>query len=160
MLTDHKKIHLWLKDHHVVDPNSYIITDGVVNTTAGITINGCIDLPVRFGTIGGNFGFTGLSFTESFEVFPHTIEGHFSMYTAKNNSMHDLYKVLKHIKGSMVVNNESTHLLGLLLIEGVTKLDIDRGPIDTILNKYLGTGDILSAQDELIDAGFIDQARL
>jgi hypothetical protein len=29
-----------------------------------------------------------------------------------------------------------------------------------IFNKYVGTGDILSAQDEMIDAGLIDQARL
>jgi hypothetical protein len=51
--------------------------------------------------------------------------------------------------------------LGLLLIDGICKFDIDtRGPIDAIFNKYVGTGDILSAQDELIDAGFIEQARL
>jgi hypothetical protein len=52
-----------------------------------------------------------------------------------------------------------THILGLLLIEGITHITIS-GPIDRIMNKYLGTGDILSAQDELIDAGLTDQARL
>jgi hypothetical protein len=45
------------------------------------------------------------------------------------------------------------------LIPGITKFFI-YSPIDSIFNKYVGTGDILSAQDELIDAGFIDQARL
>jgi hypothetical protein len=49
----------------------------------------------------------------------------------------------------------------VLLIDGITGFNIDSdGPIDKILNKYKGTGDILSAQDELIDAGFIEQARL
>jgi hypothetical protein len=46
------------------------------------------------------------------------------------------------------------------LIKGITHIDIDEGPIDAIMNKYVGTGDILSAQDELIDAGLFDQARL
>jgi hypothetical protein len=46
------------------------------------------------------------------------------------------------------------------LIDGITSFNIDDGSIDAIFNKYRGTGDIISAQDELIDAGFIEQARL
>jgi hypothetical protein len=57
-------------------------------------------------------------------------------------------------------HNATTHILGLLLIQGILSIKIDDGPIDKIMNKYVGTGDILSAQDELIDAGFTDQARL
>jgi hypothetical protein len=70
-------------------------------------------------------------------------------------------KMLPHINGSITCEVPVTHALGLLLIKGVTHINIDNnGPIDRIMNKYLGTGDILSAQDELIDAGFIDHARL
>jgi hypothetical protein len=48
-----------------------------------------------------------------------------------------------------------------LLIEGITHINVTGSrPVSQILNKYRGTGDILSAQDELIDAGLTDQARL
>jgi hypothetical protein len=53
-----------------------------------------------------------------------------------------------------------THLLGFLLVKEITKFDTGNGAVDDIFNKYVGTGDILSAQDELIDAGYTDQARL
>jgi hypothetical protein len=66
------------------------------------------------------------------------------------------------INGMVICSNANvTHILGLGLIKGIVRYQIDNdGPIDAIFNKYVGTGDILSIQDELIDAGFIDQARL
>jgi hypothetical protein len=69
--------------------------------------------------------------------------------------------MLPQVNGSIRCNVPVSHSLGLLLIKGVTHISIDLGgPIDHIMNKYIGTGDILSAQDELIDGGFIDHARL
>jgi hypothetical protein len=89
-------------------------------------------------------------------------------------SLSGVDKIIKHVEDQFIcgpvplsdkriAQKNVTHLLGLLLVNGITRFRVDYnfpGPIDEILNKYVGTGDILSAQDELIDAGFIDQARL
>jgi hypothetical protein len=92
--------------------------------------------------------------------------------------MSGIDKLIRHVSGSFNCssffnsgnptfnNTKVTHVLGILLIEGVTHIRVDsnrgapKGHIDKIMNKYLGTGDIISCQDELIDAGFILQARL
>ncbi len=91
---------------------------------------------------------------------------------------YNMSKVCKGLKqanyvGSVRVFQNATHLLRLFEISGITHIGImgikgvmvpgQTGNVETlgdIFNKYVGTGDILSAQDELIDAGFIDQARL
>jgi hypothetical protein len=164
MITDPAEIQKWLFQRAMMrrgSPNDYTVTpDGVVNSNSDMYLQRCEGIPIQLGTINGNFSFAGTSSADSFEGFPHTIKGHFSLYTSKINSVTGIDKVIKCINGDIVLNHNSTHLLGLLLIQGVNKIDVDRGPVDVILNKYLGTGDILSAQDELIDAGFIDQARL
>jgi hypothetical protein len=75
--------------------------------------------------------------------------------------MTGLDKVVKYVGGNIVGRKGMTHLLGTLLIPGVKNICIDQGEaVDRILNRYLGTGDIISAQDELIDAGYVEQARL
>jgi hypothetical protein len=72
-----------------------------------------------------------------------------------------IHKILPRVNGTIKCTAPVSHSLGLLLIEGVTHINIDSGgKIDTIMNKYLGTQDIISAQDELLDAGYRDHARL
>ena len=110
--------------------------------------------------VGGNFNCYSTNIT-SLEGAPQSVGGSFECYASKNlRSFHDIHKQIKHIGGHFFGGHTSTHLLGLLLIDGITEIDIDGGPVDKILNKYVGTGDIISAQDEMIDAGLIDQARL
>jgi hypothetical protein len=96
----------------------------------------------------------------SLEGAPQSIGGTFNCCDTNIASFHNAHKQIKHIGGKFY-SNKGTHLLGLLVIDGIPSFDIDdMGPIDKIFNKYAGTGDIISAQDELIDAGFIEQARL
>jgi hypothetical protein len=72
-----------------------------------------------------------------------------------------IHKLMPRFNGAITCTAPVSHLLGLLLIDGVTHINIDNGgKIDAIMNKYLGTRDILSAQDELLDAGRKDYARL
>jgi hypothetical protein len=99
--------------------------------------------------------------TSSLEGCPQSVGGSFYCTDTKITSLHDIHKQIKHIGGSFHCDSNITHLLGILLIDGITEIDVDDGgSLDKIFNKYVGTGDILSAQDELIDAGFIEQARL
>jgi hypothetical protein len=157
--------------------------DGIVDVDGGVDLrdfNGSA-IPVQFGNVTGNFECPRLSLTSlkgcpqlvegnfvcysssitSLEYAPQFVGGYFNCYLTKITSFHDIHKQINHISNEFYCGGDVTHLLGLLLINGINRFVIDDGgPIDKIFNKYVGTSDILSAQDELIDAGFIDQARL
>ena len=110
--------------------------------------------------IGGSFDCYSTKI-KSLDGAPASVGGGF--YCDDNNivTLHGIHKTILYLGSGFYCTGTEVHLLGLLLIKGVVKFDIDsNGPIDKIFNKYVGTGDILSAQDELIDAGFIEQARL
>jgi hypothetical protein len=97
----------------------------------------------------------------SLKGVPYYIGGNFSCTGTNITSLAGVDKIIKHVGGIFFCPEHAIHLLGLLLIQGITEFNIDAGgPIDNIMDKYVGTGDILSAQDELIDAGLTDQARL
>jgi hypothetical protein len=182
----HKEIKKWLDKHNI--ENYTIRPDGVVD------VNGYVDLchfkegilPVQFGKVtgkfdvsssfltslkgapeivGGDFNCGGADIT-SLDGVPQYIGGYFSCYNTKVISLSGVDKRIKQINGEFFCVTGATHMLGILLIKGVTGIEFSynnlsgRGTIGQIMNKYIGTGDILSAQDELIDAGFIDQARL
>ena len=117
-------------------------------------------LPVQFGKVRGGFFYNGAPIT-SLKGAPY-VSGGFNCRGTKIKSLSSIDKRIKQVNGWFWCDKETTHILGTLLIDGITRFNIDglKGPLTQIMNKYVGTGDILSAQDELIDAGFIDQARL
>jgi hypothetical protein len=114
--------------------------------------------------VGGEFYCHDTKIT-SLAGCPKHVGGLFDCRSTQIRSFSGVDKIIKYIGGDFYYSGKQaylpTHLLGLLLIKGITRFHIDTGgPIDKIMNRYVGTGDILSAQDELIDAGFTDQARL
>jgi hypothetical protein len=158
-LTDPQEVKAWLNS---VGIGGYTIrSDGIVDTDNSVNMRWVIErsIPIQFGNVSGNFDCHNTEIT-LLRGLPQSVGGFFDCHNTRIISLHDIHKQIKHIGGHFYCNGYSTHLLGLLLIGGITKFHIDAGPIDKIFNKYVGTGDILSAQDELIDAGFIDQARL
>jgi hypothetical protein len=159
--TDRTAVKAWL-DSHSID-NFRIASDGIVNVNGPVTIKQyrTWNLPLQFGEVRGRFNFFRGSSVVTFEGFPHTVRGMVDLSTSEIKCLHGIDKIMKRVDGTFATTYKATHLLGLLLIEGIIKIDIDDGgQIDAILNKYVGTGDIISAQDELLDAGFKDQARL
>jgi hypothetical protein len=84
------------------------------------------------------------------------------------SSLHDIEKTIKSVRGVVCCSPHLTHLLGLLLIDGVTAYNLDGfSPSDgngksltAIFNKHRESQDTLACQDALIDAGFLKQARL
>jgi hypothetical protein len=160
----HKEIEKWLDQYGI--KNYTIRPDGVVDVNEGIYLGGfsISILPIQFGRVVGRFD-CAHSQLSSFKGFPETIDGDFFCHDTQIKSFSGVDKVIGQINGLFTCDDDATYLLGLLLIKGITTFYIDadatdKGPIHSIFNKYVGTGDILSAQDELIDAGFIDQARL
>jgi uncharacterized protein (UPF0128 family) len=160
-VVDPTRIYAWLHDHRIT--NYTVDNCGTVNIMGDLTMTDlrCWNLFVRFGQVSGNVLFSHGSSVVTFEGFPKVVCGNLNVASSRITSMTGLDKVVKYVGGNIVGRKGMTHLLGTLLIPGVKNICIDQGEaVDRILNRYLGTGDIISAQDELIDAGYVEQARL
>jgi hypothetical protein len=156
----HAEIKKWLDNHYI--KNYTIRPDGIVDVSGKLDLN-CTEmiLPVQFGKVGRDFDCRKSNLI-SLKGMPQFVGHDFFCNNDKIKSLSGIDKIIKHIGYEFYCDPDVTHILGLLLIQGITYIDVDgvEGPVDKIMNKYIGIGDILSAQDELIDAGFTDQARL
>ena len=156
----HDEITKWLSKQVV--GNHTIGEDGVVNTQCSVSLFKFKDsvIPVQFGTVDGYFDISITSVT-SLSGIPHTICGSFALNGAPIQSLSGIHKKVKLIDGRVICSDYMTHVLGLLLIAGVKSITVSGGPkIEGILNKYLPTRDVISAQDDLIEAGYIKHANL
>lgn len=78
-------------------------------------------------------------------------------------SLHNMHKTHADlvVKGAFSFGPSTTHLLSLLLIPGISRVYSTNEGVTKILNKHLEGGrDVNACQEDLIDAGFIAQARL
>ena len=95
---------------------------------------------------------------------PSHVDGSFSCSVNKLTSLKDVHKHITEIKGKFyaVGNPITSHVLGLLLIRGVTRVYLDDKQVEEILNRQLGKGraGMLQAQEELIEAGLEEFAQL
>ena len=95
---------------------------------------------------------------------PSHVGSAFYCYNNELASLKDVYKHVTEIKGIFyAVNNPiKSHVLGLLLIKGVTEVRLDNRQVGEILNRHLGKGraGMLMAQEELIEAGLEEYAKL
>jgi hypothetical protein len=169
MLTDHNDIAAWLKLHHISIGKCNINDTGTVDAKGDVWFRytGGDTLPIQFGRIEGSFNVNESSLT-SFVGFPHYIED--VLYCSRTNitSLHGIETAVNYVGDSFFcTGRKPTHMLGLLLIRGIDRVYIGEPgnksdyTLQRILEKYVGgSGDILTCQDELIDAGYIDQARL
>jgi hypothetical protein len=58
-------------------------------------------------------------------------------------------------------NPITSHILGVLLIEGCELIILDYPKVHNIINKHLkGDRDVFACQEELIEAGFDEYAKL
>jgi hypothetical protein len=157
---DHVSIEEWLRRNNV--KRFTIQQNGIIDVDANVNLESYQEttLPYQFGKVTGHFYCYG-SYLASFENFPSHIGGTLHLYNSHIYSFHGINHAIKYVGGNIDTNDTATHILGMLLIDGLQHVVMDDGgPIDVIMNKYVRTGDIISAQDELIDAGFKAQARL
>ena len=113
--------------------------------------------------IDGHFSCSDKKIT-SLEGAPSSIGDSFYAYNNNLTSLHNIHKQIKHIGGfaNFRYNNPITsHVLGLLLIDGLTDVFLENKKVQNILNKHLkGDRDVFACQEELIEAGFEDFAQL
>lgn len=91
---------------------------------------------------------------------PHTVGGSFYAEQTKITSLSGIHKLVKKINGEFSIDPHYTHILGLLLIPGVSYIEANDQKLTNILNKHLKDKNIILAQDELLEAGFTQQAKL
>ena len=113
--------------------------------------------------IGGAFSSARNKLT-SLEGAPSHVGGYFNCNDNKLTSLKDVHKHIAEIKGIFYAldNPIESHVLGLLLIKGVTEVHLDNEQVAKILNRHLGKGraGMLMAQEELIEAGLEEFAQL
>jgi len=112
-------------------------------------------------SVGGNFGCDNNNLT-SLQHAPQSVGGDF--YCSNNNltSLHDIHKQIKSIKGTLLCDDKiKSHILGLLLIKNLKGIDGIK-KVKNIINKHLFAGDhdVHMCQEDLIQAGFAEMARL
>ena len=106
--------------------------------------------------VGNDFSCASNELT-SLEGAPSHVGGGFYCHSNKLTSLKDVHKHIAEIKGEFCAldNPIKSHVLGLLLIKGVTRVYLDNEQVAKILNRHLGKGraGMLMAQEELIEAG-------
>ncbi len=156
---------------------------GTVNVTRYVYLyeRGMHRLPVRFGTVGGDFDCTSNRLT-SLEGAPRAVGGDFhcssnrltslegapsttrDFYCGKNQltSLAGVHRALKRINGKLYIeeNPIETGGISLVLVEGLTRIVADQ-PAFEIINEYLGQGmkGMLRCQEALHDAGYEEYAK-
>ena len=100
----------------------------------------------------------------SLEGAPKTVYGNFRCYDNQLTSLKDVHRQIHEITGLFDARSNliKSHVLGLLLIKGITEIRIDNIQVEEILNRHIGKGraGMLQAQEELIEASLEEYAQL
>ena len=102
---------------------------------------------------------------ETLEGVPSYIGNDAYFNNNKLMSLHNIHKLIKTFKGSFISfadNPIKSHVLGLLLIDGLYGVILDNREVSDIIDKHLEPGmrDVFACQEELIEAGYEEFAQL
>lgn len=99
----------------------------------------------------------------SLEGAPTIIGGNFYCSGNKLTSLKGIHKIIKLIGSVGYFDNNliTSNVLGLLKIEELRQVKLDEKKVERIINKHLkGDRDIFACQEDLVNAGFEDFAKL
>ena len=134
----------------------------VVGGDFNCSYNGLKSLKGGPGSVSGEFDATGNDLV-SLEDLPASIGTNLHIFGNNVITLHNIHKHIKHIGGYAVFKNNQiiSHVLGLLLIDGLKEVYLDYKIVQDIINKHLsGDRDVFACQEELIEAGFEEYAQL
>jgi len=115
--------------------------------------------------VGGYFNCSNNQLT-SLEFCPKEVGGNFGCYNNQLTSLADIHKHLKKMNGKFYAydNPIKSNVIGLLLVKGCNKVELDNKQVEEILNKHLpntrGHLGLLECQEDLLSAGFEEYAEL
>jgi hypothetical protein len=114
--------------------------------------------------IVGEFFSCGRNKLTSLDYVPEKINGYLNCSQNNLTSLEGIHKQIKKMNGDFYAEDNpiKSHVLGLLLIDGLTEIYLDNKQVQKILNKHLGKGKagVLNARQELLDADLDDYAEL
>lgn len=113
-------------------------------------------------SVGGSFSCSA-NYLTSLEGAPSSVGQYFYGRDNRLTSLHNIHKQIKHIGGGVNFEDNliESHVLGLLLIDGLTICHLDNKLVEDIINKHLkGDRDVFACQEELIEAGLEEFAQL
>jgi len=163
ILRRYKVRHFTINDDLIVDVDGSIMLNEIQAT----------ELPFKFGYIAGDFHLFNCPYLKTLKGFPIEVgretnkTGRFEVFGCQ--SLMSLRGCPKVVHGEVIIEKcpEIKDYLLLLKIKEVTSIKIStkfQNPKDKklndILNKYLGTRDLMTAQEELIEAGLEEYTRL
>ena len=106
----------------------------------------------------------------SLEHAPQIIETQLNISATSITSLHNIHKQIKYLKQIFLPNDvEVTHILGLMLIEGLNTISQFQGAgcnteafdiVDKYLKQPMSKQRMFDCQDELMQAGFKEYAQL
>jgi hypothetical protein len=97
---------------------------------------------------------------------PSSVGGYFGCSNNQLTSLKGIEKILKKMNGTFYAfdNPLKSHVIGLLLVPGCKRVEIDNKQVEEILNRHLkspfGKRRFFDCQSELLDAGLDDWAKL
>ena len=104
---------------------------------------------------------------KSFEGAPSYVGGGVNCWNTNIASLHNIHKQIKHIGTQLYLSNTvKSHILGVMLIKGLRGIKFHLGnteqkQVENIINKHLaGNRNVHDAQEELIEAGLAEYAKL
>ena len=116
-------------------------------------------------SVGGDFSCFNNKLT-SLAGAPSSVGGIFACSNNQLTSLTGIHKIIKKMNGIFFAksNGIKSHVLGLLMMPGCKKIELDNGEVQDILNKYLpntgGNQWVMQCQTELIEAGYREYAKL
>ncbi len=167
-------------DNNIPGDKCIINIDGTVDVSTDVDISGrnLERIPIKFGIVWGKFLCHGNKL-KSLAGAPDKATVLFCQNNAlttlndiviecnlmlcHNNPITSYKDVIKHIKsihGVMLPNN-NIPILQWFLIDSLKEIEVEHNTVvNEILKRHIISKDILACQDELIDSGFTDWARL
>lgn len=125
----------------------------------------CHDLSSLKGApfyINGDF-IAGSNKLDSLIGLPIHIDGHCYLFNNNLTSLHNIHKHLKRLHGYLncKCNPITSSVLGVLLINEIQGVWLDQKEVELIINRHLHADrDVFACQEELIENGFEEYARL
>jgi len=161
MITNKKEIKKWLDEMEIerykINPDNTVDVEGsVIIYHKRLTI-----IPVQFRNVKYHF-ICDNNKLDSFIGMPSNIGG--DLYLDNNNisSLHNLHKHLKKLDHKFFCDQNpiKSHILSVFFIKGLNFIEIDNKQVQKIVNDNLNEGDVHKCQEELIQAGFEEFAKL
>lgn len=115
--------------------------------------------------VNGNFLCFNNKLT-SLEGIPEIVEGNIDAENNNVTSLKGIHKMIKRLNGCLYLDGNpiESHVLGVLLIDGVQAIDISNKDVQDIVNGFLpntrGMEAVFDCQEELIDMGYDEYAEL